>query len=91
MTGVWQCTHPILAKVSRPFSLDGVGGTGAGGASIRMKLANASMSEMTAGFEMPLGRLSAPAARVLVTLIYQMICRDLQRGIAALYFGGGNP
>jgi len=36
-------------------------------------------------------RLSAPAARVLVTLIYEMICRDLQRGIATLWLGGGNP
>src|SRR5271165_7517269 len=51
--GVWQWTQPIFAKVPRPFSLDGVAGAGAGGASIRMKLANASMSEMTAVFELP--------------------------------------
>jgi hypothetical protein len=44
--GVWQWTQPILAKVTRPFSLDGV--ASAGGASIRMKLAKASISEMTA-------------------------------------------
>ena len=49
--GVWQWTQPILAKVTRPFSLDGV--ASAGGASIRMKLAKASMSEMTAVFEAP--------------------------------------
>jgi hypothetical protein len=52
--GVWQCIHPTSANKSRPFSLDAVGGAGAGGANMRMKLANASMSEMTAGFEMPL-------------------------------------
>ena len=52
--GVWQWTQPILAKAARPFSVAGVVGAGVGGASIRMKLANASMSEMTAGFEMPL-------------------------------------
>src|SRR5579863_7900086 len=52
--GVWQCAHPTLANRSRPFSLDGVEGAGVGGASIRMKFENASMSEMTAGFEMPL-------------------------------------
>src|SRR5450755_612348 len=52
--GVWQCTHPIFAKVPRPFSPDGVAGAGVGGASMRMKLANASMSEITAGFEMAL-------------------------------------
>jgi len=36
-------------------------------------------------------RLSAPAARVLFTLIYEMICRHPRRGIAALRLGGGNP
>src|SRR5580704_12902765 len=51
--GVWQWTHPTCANKSRPFSLDGVGGAGVGGASMRMKLENASISEMTAGFEMP--------------------------------------
>ena len=51
--GVWQWIQPILAKVARPFSLDGVAGAGVGGASIRMKLAKASMSEMTAVFELP--------------------------------------
>src|SRR6516162_2973537 len=45
--------QPIVAKVARPCSLDGVGAAGAGGASIRTKLANATMSEITAGFEVP--------------------------------------
>lgn len=34
--------------------------------------------------------IGASGARVLVTLIYEMIRRDLQRGIAALCLGGGN-
>src|ERR1700676_1728310 len=51
--GVWQWTQPIVAKVARPFSLDGVAGAGEGGASIRIKLAKASMSERTAVFELP--------------------------------------
>src|SRR5579864_918146 len=46
--GVWQWTQPIFAKLARPFTLDGVLGAGVGGASIRMKSANASMSERTA-------------------------------------------
>jgi hypothetical protein len=50
--GVWHCTHPTFANKSRPFSLDTVGGAGVGGASNRMKLANTSMSEITAGFEL---------------------------------------
>jgi len=49
--GVWQWMQPILAKVARPFSLEGVEGAGAGGANIRIKSAKASMSEMTAGLE----------------------------------------
>src|SRR5271163_2005410 len=51
--GVWHWAQPISANVLRPFSLDGVAGAGVGGASIRMKSANASMSERTAGFELP--------------------------------------
>ena len=51
--GVWQWAQPIFAKRARPFSVVGVEGAGVGGASILMKLANASMSEMTAVFEFP--------------------------------------
>jgi hypothetical protein len=49
--GVWQWTQPTLTKAARPFFVDGVSGAGAGGASMRMKLANPSISEMTAGLE----------------------------------------
>src|SRR5262249_47369311 len=49
--GVWQCAHPIRMKMALPFSVDGVAGAGSGGASILMKSANASMSEMTAVLE----------------------------------------
>jgi acetyl-CoA C-acetyltransferase len=34
--------------------------------------------------------IGASGARILVTLIYEMIRRDLHRGIAALCLGGGN-
>ena len=34
--------------------------------------------------------IGASGARVLVTLIYEMIRRDVRRGIAALCLGGGN-
>src|SRR5580704_14427839 len=46
--GVWQWAQPAFAKTARPFTMDGVSGAGVGGASIRMKPANASMSETTA-------------------------------------------
>jgi hypothetical protein len=36
------------------------------------------------------GVAGASGARVLVTLIYEMIRRDAKRGIAALCLGGGN-
>jgi len=34
--------------------------------------------------------IGASGARVLVTLMYEMIRRDAHRGIAALCLGGGN-
>jgi acetyl-CoA C-acetyltransferase len=34
--------------------------------------------------------IGASGARVLVTLIYEMIRQDVHRGIAALCLGGGN-
>ena len=34
--------------------------------------------------------IGASGARVLVTLIYEMIRRDVHKGIAALCLGGGN-
>src|ERR1700722_4681603 len=43
--GVWQWAQPTLAKIARPLTVDGVSGAGVGGASIRLKSANASMSE----------------------------------------------
>ena len=39
--GVWQCVQPTLVKIARPFTVDRVSGAGVGGASIRMKFANA--------------------------------------------------
>jgi len=48
--GVWQKAQPTFAKMARPFTVDGVSGAGVGGASIRMKSANASTSETTAVF-----------------------------------------
>src|SRR2546421_11802438 len=43
------------------------------------------------GGAVALGRpIGASGARVLVTLIYEMIRRDVHRGIAALCLGGGN-
>src|SRR5713101_218508 len=53
--GVWQWTQPIFAKMARPFTVDGVSGAEVGGASIRMKLANASVSERTAVLGLAVG------------------------------------
>ena len=48
-----RCLCRKLVEVrARPFTVDGVSGAGVGGASIRMKLANASISEITAGLEL---------------------------------------
>jgi hypothetical protein len=43
--GVWQVAHPTLMNCARPAIVEGVGSAGTGGASMRMKSANASMSE----------------------------------------------
>ena len=51
--GVWHRAQPIFTNVARPLSLDAVAGAGVGGASIRMKSANASMSETTAVCGLP--------------------------------------
>src|ERR1700730_15169214 len=53
--GVWQWTQPIFAKMDRPFTVDGVSDAGVGGASIRMKSPNASMSERTAVLGLEVG------------------------------------
>ena len=53
--GVWQWAQPTLIKVARPFAIEGVSGAGLGGASMRMKLANPSMSEITAGLDVAVG------------------------------------
>ena len=34
--------------------------------------------------------IGASGARILITLIYEMVRRDVHRGIAALCLGGGN-
>jgi acetyl-CoA C-acetyltransferase len=34
--------------------------------------------------------IGASGARVLITLIYEMMRRDVKRGVAALCLGGGN-
>ena len=41
--------QPIFAKMTRPFTVDGVSGAGVGGASIRMKSANAISGTMRDG------------------------------------------
>src|SRR5208337_3608083 len=54
------------------------------------------VAQATSGVEpkwvmMALGHpIGASGARVLVTLIYEMMRRDVHRGIAALCLGGGN-
>src|SRR6202521_1723541 len=58
--GVWQIAQPTIAKTARPFTVDGVSGAGVGGASIRMKSANASMSERTGSLRTHIRQLTRP-------------------------------
>jgi len=64
--GVWQCAQPTFMKSVRPFTVEGVPAAGAGGASMRMKSANASMSEMVA--VLILGLLVGVAVKLSVSL-----------------------
>ena len=86
--GVWQWAQPTFVKVARPFTVEGVSGAGVGGANMRMKLAKASMSEMTAGLEVAaLGGRRRKVERViwrggeetcwsLVALLREQLVRD---------------
>ena len=92
MEGVWQWAHPMVAKVARPASVAGVGGAGVGGASMRMKLAKASMSERTAvcGLAVPaeareklrvfLGGGVEDAARRLIAFLLEELVGDTHFG-----------
>src|ERR1700676_5305478 len=62
--GVWQWIQPVFTNKARPFMVDGVSGAGVGGASSRMKLANASISERTAVLERETGAAEGEKLRV---------------------------
>src|ERR1035438_9916706 len=76
--GVWQCMQPIFSKLARPVSLEAVTGAGVGGASMRMKLANASMSDRTAVFDA--GLVAAGVVKLLVSL---GVAAKMQPGVSS--------
>jgi acetyl-CoA C-acetyltransferase len=79
----WKNEDVDLYELNEAFSVQALGVIRELG--LNMDRVNANGGAVAIGH--PIG---ASGARVLVTLIYEMIRRDVKRGIAALCLGGGN-
>src|SRR6202051_1141077 len=79
----WKNEDVDLYELNEAFSVQALGVMGELG--LDMNRVNVNGGAVALGH--PIG---ASGARVLVTLIYEMIRRDVHRGIAALCLGGGN-
>src|SRR6201993_4584963 len=79
----WKKDEVDLYELNEAFSVQALGVIRELG--LDMNRVNANGGAVAIGH--PIG---ASGARVLVTLIYEMIRRDVKRGIAALCLGGGN-
>lgn len=79
----WKNEHVDLYELNEAFSVQALGVMRELG--LNPEKVNVNGGAVAIGH--PIG---ASGARVLVTLIYEMIRRDVHRGIAALCLGGGN-
>jgi acetyl-CoA C-acetyltransferase len=79
----WRKDDADLYELNEAFSVQALGVCRELG--LHMNRVNVNGGAVALGH--PIG---ASGARVLVTLIYEMIRRDVRRGIAALCLGGGN-
>src|ERR1700692_4060764 len=79
----WKNEDVDLYELNEAFSGQGLGVVGERGRNPE----NVNVNGGAVGIGHPIG---ASGARVLVTLIYEMIRRDVKRGIAALCLGAGN-
>ena len=79
----WSKDDPDLYELNEAFSVQALGVIKELG--LDAKKVNVNGGAVAIGH--PIG---ASGARVLVTLLYEMIRRDVHRGVAALCLGGGN-
>src|SRR6266480_1846558 len=79
----WKNDDVDLYELNEAFSVEALG--------VKKKLGLNPEKANVNGGAVAIGHpIGASGARVLVTLIYEMIRRDVHRGIAALCLGGGN-
>jgi acetyl-CoA C-acetyltransferase len=79
----WKKDEVDLYELNEAFSVQALGVM----RELGLDLAKTNVNGGAVALGHPIG---ASGARVLVTLIYEMIRRDAHRGIAALCLGGGN-
>jgi acetyl-CoA C-acetyltransferase len=79
----WSKDEVDLYELNEAFSVQALGVV----KELELDLANVNVNGGAVAIGHPIG---ASGARVLTTLIYEMIRRDVHRGVAALCLGGGN-
>jgi acetyl-CoA C-acetyltransferase len=79
----WDKDEVDLYELNEAFSVQAI----ACSRELGLSLDNLNVNGGAVAIGHPIG---ASGARVLITLIYEMIRRDVHKGIAALCLGGGN-
>ncbi len=79
----WSTEDPDLYELNEAFSVQALGVM----KEVGMDPAKVNVNGGAVAIGHPIG---ASGARILVALIYEMIRRDVHRGVAALCLGGGN-
>jgi acetyl-CoA C-acetyltransferase len=79
----WAISDVDLFELNEAFSVQALGVT----RELGLGLENVNVNGGAVAIGHPIG---ASGARVLVTLLYEMIRRDVRKGVAALCLGGGN-
>jgi acetyl-CoA C-acetyltransferase len=79
----WQAAEVDLYELNEAFAVAALGVT----RELGLDLGNVNVNGGAVAIGHPIG---ASGSRVLITLIYEMMRRDLKKGVAALCLGGGN-
>jgi acetyl-CoA C-acetyltransferase len=79
----WAISDVDLFELNEAFSVQALGVT----RELGLELENVNVNGGAVAIGHPIG---ASGARVLVTLLHEMIRRDVHKGVAALCLGGGN-